>query len=128
MCGGLVPRSANKIGNKINTLQTHRHFVHTLFSRAISWETPMNTPFREIEIDQCDEEVLNNEDLYQVNSRDPGQVLEEPRKDRLCIGKMCIKFSACIIPDSQIHRGSIEGTTPPRRARPSSKTHFTDST
>jgi len=44
----------------------------------------MNTPFREIDIDQCDEEeVLNNEDLYQVNSRDPGQVLEEPRKDRL---------------------------------------------
>ncbi|KAL9710736.1 arp2/3 complex subunit [Leucoagaricus gongylophorus] len=45
----------------------------------------MSTSFRKIDIDQYDEEVLNDEDLYEVDSRDPDQVLEEARQRQAAV-------------------------------------------
>ncbi len=45
----------------------------------------MSTSFRKIDIDQYDEEVLNDEDLYEVDSRDPDQILEEARQRQAAV-------------------------------------------
>jgi len=45
----------------------------------------MSAPFRKIDIDQYDEEVLDDDDLYDADSRDPGQVLEEARQRQAAV-------------------------------------------
>ena len=45
----------------------------------------MSISFRKIDIDQYDEEVLNDEDLYEVDSRDPDQILEEARQRQAAV-------------------------------------------
>jgi len=45
----------------------------------------MSAPFRKIDIDQYDEDILAEDDLYEADSRDPGQVLEEARQRQAAV-------------------------------------------
>lgn len=52
----------------------------------------METSFRKIDIDKYDEEVLNDEDLYDADPRDPSQVLEEARQRQAAVRSSLAKY------------------------------------
>ncbi|EKM80661.1 hypothetical protein AGABI1DRAFT_112414 [Agaricus bisporus var. burnettii JB137-S8] len=45
----------------------------------------METSFRKIDIDKYDEDVLNDEDLYDADPRDPAMVLEEAKQRQVAV-------------------------------------------
>ncbi|KAG6821355.1 hypothetical protein H0H93_014152 [Arthromyces matolae] len=45
----------------------------------------MDTAFRKIDIDQYDEDVLHDSELYEIDPRDPSQVLEEAKQRQAAV-------------------------------------------
>jgi actin related protein 2/3 complex subunit 5 len=52
----------------------------------------METSFRKIDIDKYDEEVLNDEDLYDADPRDPDMVLEEAKQRQVAVRSSLAKW------------------------------------
>jgi actin related protein 2/3 complex subunit 5 len=58
----------------------------------------MNIPFRKIDIDKYDEDVLNDEDLYDADPRDPSQVLDEARQRQAAVRGSLAKYGLFVPP------------------------------
>lgn len=52
----------------------------------------METSFRKIDIDKYDEDVLNDEDLYDADPRDPAMVLEEAKQRQVAVRSSLAKW------------------------------------
>jgi actin related protein 2/3 complex subunit 5 len=52
----------------------------------------METSFRKIDIDKYDEDVLNDEDLYDADPRDPDMVLEEAKQRQIAVRSSLAKW------------------------------------
>ena len=45
----------------------------------------MDTAFRKIDIDQYDEDVLQDSELYEAESRDPAEVLDDAKQRQIAV-------------------------------------------
>ena len=45
----------------------------------------MDTSFRKIDIDQYDEDVLQDSELYEADSRDPAEVLDDAKQRQIAV-------------------------------------------
>ena len=45
----------------------------------------MDTAFRKIDIDQYDEDVLQDSELYEADSRDPSEVLDDAKQKQVAV-------------------------------------------
>lgn len=45
----------------------------------------MDIPFRKIDIDQYDEDILKDSELYESDPRDPAEVIEEAKQKQVAV-------------------------------------------
>ena len=52
----------------------------------------MDTTFRKIDIDQYDEDVLQDSELYEADPRDPSEVLDDAKQRQIAVRSFLSKY------------------------------------
>lgn len=52
----------------------------------------MDTAFRKIDIDQYDEDVLQDSELYEADSRDPTEVLNDAKQRQIAVRGLLARY------------------------------------
>jgi actin related protein 2/3 complex, subunit 5 len=53
----------------------------------------MDTAFRKIDIDQYDEDVLQDSELYEAEPRDPAEVLDDAKQKQIAVRGFLARYS-----------------------------------
>jgi hypothetical protein len=53
----------------------------------------MDTAFRKIDIDQYDEDVLLDSELYEADSRDPTEVLDDAKQRQIAVRSFLARYT-----------------------------------
>ena len=57
----------------------------------------MDTAFRKIDIDQYDEDVLLDSELYEADSRDPREVLDDAKQRQIAVRSYLARYTILFI-------------------------------
>lgn len=93
----LIWKSAEAL--MITTFQTPAHCLrcptcHSLRTTTLCSQSNMDGSFRKIDIDQYDEDVLLESELYQPDPRDPAQVLSDAKQNAAAVRQSLARYCA----------------------------------
>ena len=57
----------------------------------------MDTAFRKIDIDQYDEDVLLDSELYEADSRDPREVLDDAKQRQIAVRSYLARYTILLL-------------------------------